>query len=958
MSQRPENMISPLVPRSRTALISSIGAAALLLVGCSSNLQVQGPAPYDSDPATGSNVNYALFDPSASVIPLPNILATATVTGVSYAPPADPANMTALEKSKVYVFPGVPPTSYVNGVPQPSPKDSLAFLNLTEMGGKNAVSGLTSPIKLSFQAPVLQSSVILVATPATPTTPAIPATVKVFQVIPDVTGPTAGLTEVAPLGFRDVSALFSVEWQFTWHDRDTATPTPNVVPKTVSLANPAGVAGAAFQLVPRLPLTPGSRYVYVVTDGVKDLAPPNLPVGQSLTFGFLKYVKGADVNPNATSAGTNLADSADLQNPARIAGAASQASLQSIYGNAMITIPVLGSVVALSGYGKTMDDLIASATADTSGKAAAGAGATGIGTASENLAQRRNHIKLLGRFITTGTVATQFLANNATTQIPVEGALWAWANNAPGTPFAGAPARQWSNVVSGWEVKGSSTIPSPGQGSIDYLFAAMGLPSAIPRVDIGLAAKGSFESGDLNIDPAVAHAIAATIPPSGNLTGTPDLGSHPVYNPGYYPTAAAPVPGTGVLQGVRPDANTLTGFLHVNRTVHFWFIAPAAAPPVGGYPVLIYQHGITSQKEDIFTAANTICKAGYAILAIDAPLHGENANRPDSAEWGANFMSLLDIPNTRTNIQQGAFNLWRLEKVAKSSSLQGTAAAYGKPIATAGATKFVGLSLGGIIGAYFMAGNSNQYGLGGSNIQGLFSSPGAKTAYIIRDGKAGFEYQVNDTLRKVGVAPGSHDYDQFLLLVQTIMDSVDPAWDVSPIKSLPSGLPAPSRFSGRVCMQEAIGDTTILNTYGNALGNFLGGWGVLGSSLYDIAPNFTQVMLAGATSPVLPFMYGVVDGVPGLKTPSAPATSPSSGPTEGFFQFGTTAPTGAASHTMLLDFINPAITAAAQKQLYIWLATGRLADPADTAHWGLAGPAGPAEPVLEPQKIPFLDALR
>ena len=188
MSKRPENPFSSLVFRPGTA---AAGALALLLAGCSSNLDVRQPAPFDSDPATTSSANYALFDPSAGVIPLPNILATATVTGVSYTPPVDPNNMTALEKSKVYVFPGVPPTSYVNGVPKPSPKDSLAFLNLTEVGGKNAVAGLTSPIKISFKAPVLQSSVTS-------------ATVKVFQVIPDVSGPTAGLTEVVPFLVEDI----------------------------------------------------------------------------------------------------------------------------------------------------------------------------------------------------------------------------------------------------------------------------------------------------------------------------------------------------------------------------------------------------------------------------------------------------------------------------------------------------------------------------------------------------------------------------------------------------------------------------------------------------------------------------------------------------------------------------------------------------------------------------------
>lgn len=889
-----------------------LGLPLLLALGCSSNLKLDEELVTAGDPPATSSNNFALFDPSAGVIPLPNILATATVTGVSYVPPVDPNRLTPAEAAKVYVFPGVPPTSYVNGQPKPSPKDSLAFLNLTEVGGLNAVSGLTSPIKLSFQGPVLQSSVT-------------PATVKVFQILPD-----ADTSETGRLGFRDVSALFSVEWQFTWHDRDTATP-PNVVPRTVPLANPAGIAGAAFQLVPRLPLTPGSRYVYVVTDGVKDLA-SNLPVGHSLTFGFLKYPKPLwDFTTNSFPN--------DPNNPAVVLGPSSASSLEKIRGN----VPGPGGSIALSGYGKTIDDLIASATADASGKP--GATATGTGITD------RGKIKVLGRFITTGTVATRFLANNAATQIPVEGALWAWANNAPGTPFAaGGPARQWSNVVSNFTPLGSSTVAGDGIGSVNYVYIQAGIPTAL-ATGVGFIAKGTFQSGDLNIDPAVAYSIAAK-PASGLLTGDTATAA---YKPGHYPAGAAPVIGTGILQGVRPDGNTLTGFLHVDRSVPFLFIAPAAAPSAGAYPVLIYQHGITSQKEDILTAARAICAAGYAILAIDAPLHGEIANGRGSSEWGANFMSLLDIPNTRTNIQQGGFNLWRLEKVAKEpagtlGSLQGTVAAFGKPVATAGATRFAGLSLGTIIGAYFMAGNSNQYGLpGASNINGFFSSPGAKTAYVIRDSQAGFAYQVNATLRAVGVAPGSHDYDQFLLLVQTIVDSVDPAWSVSPIKAQASGLPFPSRLSGRLSVQEAIGDTTIPNTYGNTFGNFLGGWGLLGSTAFDIAPGFTQVMLAGATSPVVPFMYGVG----GLKPPSAPASSPINGPTEGFFQFGTS--DAFASHTMLLDFANPPITAAAQKQLAMWLATGRLIDPADTANWPIAAPDSDK---MAPQKFPFLEGLR
>jgi hypothetical protein len=803
----------------------------LALLACSSNTtsNPELPAPADFPPTASSNS--AQFSPSAGILPLPNVLLTAAVTA-----------------------PVVP----VAGVPL-APDKALAWINQNEVGNTNAVSGLSSAIKFTFDDPIAQSSVNA-------------ATVKVFLALPDADG-----TENGKLGFRDVSPLFTYEFR----------------------KNGTGVDGAGLQLIPRLPLPAGSRFVYVITDGVKDAA-SGKAVRSALLFNYLKYSKP-------------LNDLSDPANPAAWLGAATTGDLEKIRGNA-----TSGTNILLSGYAKTMDDLIASAAADASGKAAAGAGATTIGS--------RDSIRIMGRFITSGAMATRLVSDNAASQIPVEGALWAWANNAPGTPFAAAPAKQWNNGVT---VGGMGVGQFLGSTLVNAFWAQLPAPlNQAPHAAVGYIALGTFQSGDLNIDPAVA--ATATKPPTGDLTGTTGA-----YNPGYYPSDpvtgapnGAPVPGTGVLQGVRPDGKTLTGFLHVSRNVPFLFVAPITPAPAGGYPVLIYQHGITSQKEDILAAANTICAAGYAVIAIDAPLHGGVANGRNSKEWGANFMSLLSILNTRTNIQQGGFNLWRLEKVVKTGgtgSLQEVCTAAGKPIASTGASKFLGHSLGTILGSYFLAGNSNQYGLpGASNLPALLSAPGARAAYIIRDSPAGFAVAARAGLAAGGVATDSHAYDQYFMLVQSIVDVADPSWSLGSIKTV-SGLPVPSRLAGRVLVQEAIGDNTIPNTYGRHFGNSLGGWGALGSAAFDIAPNFTQIRNAGAASPTVPFMLAAG----GLKASAAPATSPVAGPTEGLFQFGSTS--SAASHGMLLD--GSAYTPAAQKQLYIWLLTGRVADPADTTNW-------------------------
>ena len=738
------------------------------------------------------------------------------------------------------------------GVPM-TPDKALAWINQNEVGNTNAVAALSGAIKFTFDNAITQASVT-------------PASVKVYMALPDADG-----TENGKLGFRDISPLFTYEFR----------------------KNGTNVDGAGLQLIPRLPLPAGSRFVYVVTDGVKDAA-SSKSVRSALIFNYLKY-------------GKPLTDLGDPANPAAWLGASTCGDLEKIRSNAMS-----GTNILLSGYAKTMDDLIASATADASGKAAAGAVATGIAS--------RDAIRIMGRFITTGAVATRLVSDTAATQVPVEVALWMWANNVPppnGT--VAAPAKQWNNGVTVGAMGVGQFLGAPMVGAF---WSQLPAPlSSAPHDKIGYIALGTYASADLNIDPAVA--ATATKPPTGDLTGVTGA-----YNAGYYPIGGAPVPGTGILQGVRPDGKTLTGFLHVPRSVPFLFVAPAAAPPAGGYPVVMYQHGITQQKEDILAAANTICSAGYAVISIDAPLHGGLANGRARAEWGGNFGSLLSILNLRTNIQTGGFHHMRLERILKqptvdSSSLQAVVAAAGKNIAASGASKFLGISLGSWIGGYFLASNSSQ--TGGSNIPALLSNPGARFAYVARDSQAGFAADARAGLAAAGIPIDSHAYDQFFILVQAIVDPADTSWDLSSIKTLPSGLPAPSRFAGRLFVQEAIGDTTIPNAYGHHFGNALGGWGALGNAGFDIAPGFTQVRNAGTSLPTVPFMLGVT----GLKASVAPASSPATGPTEGLFQFGT--PSNPAIHGMLLD--GSQFTGAAQKQLAIWLMTGRIADPTDTANW-------------------------
>jgi predicted esterase len=770
------------------------------------------------------------------------------------------------------VNPGVPLT----------PDKALAYSNIKEVGSTNAVAGVNAPIYVSFSSAVDPTTVNS-------------ATVKVFQVLADATP-----TENTALGFKDVSGLFAYSASAT---------SPN-----------AGVlaGGKEALLFPKLPLLPGTKYLYVVTNGVKDTL--GQPIGNSITFGFLKYVK-----PGGTSAATdttNLGDLLDPNNPAILVGQTSATSLEQIRGNRLLnpaaaydptTNPVL-----LSGYGKVMWDLIASAGADTSGKA--GATATSI--------SGRNQIVLLGRFITTGAGAIVPNPAAPNSRIPVETALWAWANNANvaplGVDFSGAESRAWANGAAGTTVYNATSTPTLAQ-----FYGALPAPlNTAPRASIGAIVTGTFESGDLNMDPAVVSTVTTATPStSGNLTtGAPAT----LYNPGN-----AAVPGTGVLQASRGTGGNLRGFYHVTRNVPFIMTLPSSAVPTNGFPVLIFLHGIGGQKEQMLAMANAAAAAGFATIAIDQPLHGALANGRASSEWGSNFISLPSILNTRTNIQQGGFNLWRMERMLKQPSADptsiqnavGTAISGGK--LDASTIRFSGLSLGSIVGSYFMAGNSSQ--TGGSNMRGFLSVPGGRIPYLLQNSPT-FSPVINGGLAAAGVPTGSPAYNQFFVLAQNLIDPVDPATMTTPISSV-----APSRLSGRMLVQEAIGDTVIPNEATMYYMNALAGRAAVGT---EIAANFTHVFKSAQTSATVPFIFG--PGFVGNKAGVAAAISTSTSPTEGVFQFGSAATP--ATHGMLLDA--SANTPAAQRQLATWLATGLVTDGADTGNGFPIAPPPPNAPML------------
>jgi hypothetical protein len=481
-------------------------------------------------------------------------------------------------------------------------------------------------------------------------------------------------------------------------------------------------------------------------------------------------------------------------------------------------------------------------------------------------------------------------------------------------------------------------------------------------------ALGTFTSGDLNVDPVIASANAGTM----NLTGV-TAGGYPAYNP-----------AAGVAQAFRDGTGKLTGFYHTDRTLNFVYIAPDPATvtrPINGYPVVIYQHGITSQKETVIALAGTLTAQGYALIAIDLPLHGQNAvaTHTTGDQWGQDFMAIGAPLALRTNFQQCVVNLNRLEFVLKTGGLSTALAANGLAASTPDITtspsniKFVGVSQGAIAGAGYLASNTTfSYPAGpagppylqstlDNDMKGFFNNPGGRYAYLGETSPA-FSPAVTAGLAAAGIVQNSPTYHQFFLLTQTILDPMDPATMTSP---LASGLP--SRLSGRVVMQEATsttfdattgaatnGDLVIPNENTRYFANGLGGRAVLGTTAAAaVGPNFSQLAytaggayLVGGAIPTAhaagvvgtPFMFSL-NPAPTPKVVDAAISSAATAPKEGYFQFDQTG----VGHAFLINPANPVAVTLGQRQLVYWLGTGLVVDPTQQ---------GATLPILTPTALP------
>lgn len=211
--------------------------------------------------------------------------------------------------------------------------------------------------------------------------------------------------------------------------------------------------------------------------------------------------------------------------------------------------------------------------------------------------------------------------------------------------------------------------------------------------------------------------------------------------------------------------------------------------PAAGWPVVIYQHGITRSRTDLTVYGETLASKCYAGIAIDLPLHGVTdpdnpfymgpiertfnvdlvteepygtvtAFAPDGVidSTGINFMNLAHVITTRDNLQQTTSDLTVLANSianAVGAKLDGSRVA------------FVSHSLGNIAAAGFL----NHTGALESAV---LMMPGQQLIPFL-GASAVFGPIINGGLAAFGIMPGTPEYAAFMLSAQTLIDDADPA---------------------------------------------------------------------------------------------------------------------------------------------------------------------------------------
>ena len=372
-----------------------------------------------------------------------------------------------------------------------------------------------------------------------------------------------------------------------------------------------------------------------------------------------------------------------------------------------------------------------------------------------------------------------------------------------------------------------------GLRQLTYLQESAAESVGIPREDIVL----SFTAQTQAITPvlknlrSIARPVPTQVAPSGmNTAAVGGMGLADIYvgviTLPYYlgiPSAESPTaplfsfwqaaPGAYVppfdALGLDPTSTNITVANPFpvetgKQTVPLLMTAPSEASghvkPAAGWPVVVFGHGFGGNRSHMLRIADTAAAAGYAVIAIDAPLHGIRPEEEDlaplyigntpwadvanertfnvdysdnttgalvpdgitdvSGRWSVNLISLL---TQRDNYRQAQADFSLLTVTVPTISIDGDAL----PDLDGSSIQWASFSNGSLLGPAFIASEPM--------ITNAFMSVGGGGIARLLDGSAYFGPNLIQPQLKAlaDIEPGSTDYELYLLAWQTVVDSAD-----------------------------------------------------------------------------------------------------------------------------------------------------------------------------------------
>ena len=351
---------------------------------------------------------------------------------------------------------------------------------------------------------------------------------------------------------------------------------------------------------------------------------------------------------------------------------------------------------------------------------------------------------------------------------------------------AGVPA---GTIALSWVMTTQSITPT--------MQALTAITQASPPATTHVAATGKTLA-DLGLGlPPVADIAIGTIDLPYFLTAPSQADPTAALTKHWNATAGAYIPQCAGF-GLDPTSVNLTACNPVpkatgTQTVPLLLTYPNAnsgrTKPAGGWPLVIFQHGITRNRTDMFAVAGTLAAQGFAVVAIDLPLHGltstsnpfyvgntpfgaiahertfdldlsnntTGAPGPDGTIDGSGsyFINLTSLLTSRDNLRQGEADLLQLSHAASTlPNVDGTK------------ISFVGQSLGSIVGTVFLANDPTVK-------VGLLSVPGGGIARLL-DASPAFGPRIHAGLAAAGLVQGTPSYDAYFAATQTVIESGDP----------------------------------------------------------------------------------------------------------------------------------------------------------------------------------------